>query len=405
LVAGTEDVLSWSRGKVWVVNHVVAAPTEGKTINVLGLEDMPIRTHLCGCGDQTGIASTYYALEKGTEEGQPSFLPAAFAVTFGAGPASAAPAAYCNVEALQQIKYKRDRISFESSCRCGFDRIKEVSHCTRCGLNNLTTYAGNLPINGILSASSAAGGFLNCLPDVVYNLSDQLTMQLMPFVSNAPNGLAFQGGNDLLNAVYTQGATQETLKAFADAAALGLADGGIVEDTGIAGAVARGAREVVALMCNRPYHGEYKNLPRLTSLFAGVGRIEPSVSNTIFGDEVAPTFSWPLNDMVIRAYNGEHVNSDAMAFKEFHVPQCDQLHGLKVGTIKCTTADSKHFGIKGGETVTVHIISLESHTGVFFDEPHRYNVLVQEVVECILDERNQDLVSGTLLPIFVGSAL
>merc|ERR1712048_636129 len=132
----------------------------------------------------------------------------------------------------------------------------------------------------------------------------------MPFVSNAPNGLAFLDGSDMLTAIHTQGATQETLKAFADATALGLADGGIVEDTGIAGAVARGAREVVAFMCNKPYHGEYKNLPRLTSLFAGAGRIDPSVANTIFGDEVAPTFSWPLNDMVIRAYNGEHVNEE-----------------------------------------------------------------------------------------------
>merc|ERR1712151_233012 len=79
--------------------------------------------------------------------------------------------------------------------------------------------------------------------------------------------------------------------------------------------------------------------------------------------------------------------------------------GIRVGTVTCRTAANKYFGPEEGREVKLHIISFGTLVSTLeFQEFQNYSTYIQEIITCISDSRNSDIVKNVLLPIFVGKA-
>merc|ERR1712151_1320408 len=123
----------------------------------------------------------------------------------------------------------------------------------------------------------------------------------MPVVAATPDGLAFREAQALVEKLYNEGATKNNLDAVAKAGVHGLGDAGQVENTGVAGAIARGATEVVVFLCNHTPEN-------LTQLFEGECDLAPSafaLGHSLFGDNTLPIFNNPQAKEVLEAYNVE----------------------------------------------------------------------------------------------------
>merc|ERR1712048_749566 len=239
------------------------------------------------------------------------------------------------------------------------------------------------------AASSAALAAINCVPAIASDLVELANIQFMPFASNAADGRAFENGQALINEVIQNGVTQENLDAVANGAVRGLGDAGIVDGTGIAGAVARGATEIVAFLNLGKYKDSYENPVYLTQLFPGQDSV--AVAHTVFNDPNPTVFSAPPADMVRKAYNGE--DAEGVSFSKLELPdKVKHLDGLKVGTITCNTADNKLFGIAKDKEVTLHVVCVESSLDILLPEDfYRWNELVQDIVNCgLLPHHNHD---------------
>merc|ERR1719356_1398909 len=195
----------------------------------------------------------------------------------------------------------------------------------------------------------------------------------MPFVSNASEGQAFRQGQDIVNQAYLKGPSQKSVDALAKAHVHGLGDAGFVDSTGVAGAIARGAKEIVVFMSDEKPLG-------LTQLFAGRNRatttnMVSTVSN-LFGDDNLTVFSEPTAEEVMGTYEDEGLNREGLLFQALEVSNPNHVLGMKVGSITCTTADAKWYGIAPGETVKVHVICVETNAKIFFEDFFIYNDVV-----------------------------
>merc|ERR1712232_1115792 len=209
----------------------------------------------------------------------------------------------------------------------------------------------------------------------------------MPVVASTPDGLAFREAQALAEKLYHEGATKNNIDAVAKAGVHGLGDAGQVENTGVAGAIARGATEVVVFLCNHTPEN-------LTQLFQGECNLAPSafaLSHTLFGDNNLPLFKYPQPQEVLDAYNSEDAGTKDALFKSMNVAGSKLLKGLKVGSVTCTTTDAKWFGISAGQSVKLHVVSAECDVGLFLEDYYRYSELVQEIVNCVMDEQNESI--------------
>merc|ERR1712146_751657 len=80
------------------------------------------------------------------------------------------------------------------------------------------------------------------------------------------------------------------------------------------------------------------------------------------------------------------------------VSNANHVLAVKVGSITCTTADAKWYGIAPGETVKVHVICVETNAKIFFEDFFIYNDVVQEIVDCIMSDANASVVSSSSYP-------
>lgn len=389
LEAGATTALPWSSGKVWIVNHGMVTPTEGAVVNKPGVfwNGMPIRAYFLAA--RTWPQNVFYFLEKDGGEKPPNMLPAAFSVTLGKGTSQSAPTPYAAVHSLPRFHYESNKLTCTCLCIHNVNRTAS-SHCTACGFDSLTKDAGQLPVIDIVSASSSAVSFTQMLPIELENVANIPLMQLMPVVSEAPNGKAFEAGQDLVNEVRRKGVNSKTVKELSDNLVRGLVDGGLIENSGVAGAVGRGANEVVAFMSNKD---------DLLQLFGGGEKFHYDYNFTVFGDDLAPIFSSPQAEVVKKVYDGEELSHD-FKFQSLTVPSSKHLKSLKVGSMDCITGDSKWFGVKAGRKVKLHVIVVETTIGIFFEDQYRYNRFVQEIVDCL--QANKAYVSTSLLPVILG---
>merc|ERR1712048_458152 len=119
------------------------------------LEDVPARTYVFAYG----VEGASYAVEVESEEKCPTFLPAAFSVKLGLGSSQSAPCFYSVLDELPQLQYRGTAIR-HCTCKTSYATAASCAQCT----SDQLKYAGKLPVSGISSASSAAGGWVHCLP-------------------------------------------------------------------------------------------------------------------------------------------------------------------------------------------------------------------------------------------------
>jgi hypothetical protein len=371
----------------------MSTPTEGSKMAMFPFEQVPARTHVVSVGAE----GASYAVKAESKEKLPTFLPAAFSVKLGSGSSQSAPSFYSVLDALPQLQYEGNAIKHSFLCACTCETVyATAASCARCTSDQLK-FAGKLPVSGLSSASSAAGGWVHCLPPALVNVAQSFTRaQFMPFVSSASEGQAFTQGQDIVDMAYLEGSSQESIDALAKNHVHGLADAGIVDSTGVAGAIARGASEVVVFMSDQKPKG-------LTQLFAGrssstTSSMVSTVSN-LFGDDQLTVFSKPTADEVMGAYE-DGTKKDGLMFQALELSNTKHVLAMKVGTIACTTADAKWYGIAPGKEIKVHVICVETNVQIFFENFFRYNEVVQEIMDCIMSEENASIVSGTILPMF-----
>jgi len=395
LKAGSKDVMSWSRDKLWLVNHVLALPTEGSKLKMFPFENEPARTHLFS----GVIEGASYAIEAcAWRQKYPTFVPAAFPVKLGSGPSSKAPCFYSVVDVVPELHYQGTEIQQPLLCVCTCETsYATAASCGKCARDQLQ-YIGEMPVSGLSSASSAAAGWVHCLPPSLVGVAQFFTgAQFMPFVSSAAEGQAFRHGQEVLNNAYLEGSSQTNVDQLAAAHVHGLGDAGFVDSTGVAGAIARGATELVVFMSDEKPTG-------LTQLFEGRDSSTTtkmvSTISTLFGDDHLTVFSKPTANEVMETYENTGLNKEGLMFQALEVTNSNHVLAMKIGSITCTTADARWFGIAPGKTVKVHVISVETNVGMFFEDFFKYNEVVQEIMDSVMSDANAAIVSGTVLPLF-----
>merc|ERR1712048_905201 len=78
------------------------------------------------------------------------------------------------------------------------------------------------------------------------------------------------------------------------------------------------------------------------------------------------------------------------------------LAGIRVGSLTATTMDNAWFGITAGHVVKLHIVSIGSPTSIGFGEDFfDYDLLLQEIVNCLVSAQNKEVVQRELLPMLL----
>merc|ERR1712048_1191902 len=82
-----------------------------------------------------------------------------------------------------------------------------------------------------------------------------------------------------------------------------------------------------------------------------------------------------------------------------------QLISIVVGSyLQEETRTEPFFGVKGGQKTDLHVLVVTSKLNLGQNVNFRdYAILVQEIIDTVLDPRNQDMVEGTVLPWFLSS--
>lgn len=213
-----------------------------------------------------------------------------------------------------------------------------------------------------------------------------LGLDLVPWISNAPDGKAFSVANALQNNLRKDGISNKSVDALAVFAVHGVIDGAYTDNTALANAIAGGADEVVVVM-----NSDSKDNPvDLQLLFAG-GFVNPFI----------PTMMYPI----FKEPTAKTLREKFALFHKLRLPWGTQfLKILQVGSFEATTEVNTYFDIAGDKKVTIHVVSVGSDLTIgFLEDFSQYNILAQEVAMTILDDANSDFVANTLLPLFEGS--
>merc|ERR1712032_70905 len=163
----------------------------------------------------------------------------------------------------------------------------------------------------------------------------------------------------------------------------GLIDGGYTDDTGLANAVATGAKEVVVLLDSNSSISSFH-----IELLSKDGPA-PSIPDGL----QSPIFETPAATVRRQWQN----------FHSMSVPNTTFLKHLVVGSLELSTTNNSYYGISAGSSITVHIVQLCADVTIgFFEDVANYNIYTQEVIQTLLAEDNAAFVKSTLLPMFMG---
>lgn len=361
----------WASGKVWLVCHTVVLPRTHHAHLIEG--DDPI---------QATYNFAYKAVGSDPSHVPHPFLPAKFSVRLGAGINSSAPLPYVPSSVVSHLK------PFEYTGEA-FDQRHVATSPPLDGFGlSVSQQAGALPIARAVAASSAVWGAA-CMS--TYFRFERLGMALIsgdvtPWIAISEND-AFAEADRLMNNLKEAEADdmKDALDAVAKSSVHGVIDSGFTDGTGIAHAVATGAREVVVVL-----NSDKTNDPTFfQKLFPGGDQPIPQ-SAALF-----PVFSKP---------SAVEVKGNFSEFQYLEVsPESMYLRVLAVGTITASTTNSSFFGIEGGHDVKIHIINIASDLNIgLLADFHNYDDLVQDIISTLTSEANFKLVHEVVLPLFLG---
>uniref|UniRef100_A0A7S2QB59 PLA2c domain-containing protein n=1 Tax=Zooxanthella nutricula TaxID=1333877 RepID=A0A7S2QB59_9DINO len=370
------EVTPWAEGKAWLVCHVLTTPS---------VQDMRV-VHIAEQRKPTRSITQFVA----NFPGQSIFTPAVYSYILGSGDAPA-PIPYVAASALPPTSRLNYQGAVQTSSRacCGGaqERFTSEAHAGR--FESIERGAHALPVVSCAAASSAAAG------DVVLLAKPSLALDAVgaDFAVWQGAGSASdcfeRAARRVRDANAPDGVTQTALDGLADDRVQAVIDAGFSDPTGIAYAVRAGAREVVVYLNN-----EASNVPiDLTFLF--VGGSEYAYAGGVHA-KASPVFGQSANDMLA-------------AYASF--PQLKLCEGstfvtaISVGTLQVSTVDSGLWGIPGGVEVTLHIVGVASTVTIgYVEDVYNYDILTQEVIQTVSSRSNSELVRGTVMPWFLGSA-
>lgn len=374
LMLGEEAVMEWAKGKTWLVAHTAVIPSQGKKGILYSNSD--------------GSCQLTY-MDNSTQSELTYMLPAKFSVKLGSGIHSSAPVTYLPTASYvkaHKLKYTATSLYHAESDALGVDGAH----------GNIAKFSGLLPVARVTAASSAFLGGAAILGDLVGDLESTIgNADFAPWISTAPDGLAFEVANTLIKQLeYNEshrwiGIPNKSVDDFAKAAVHGVIDGGYSDNTGIANAVASGVGEVVVIL-NSNATG-ITSLPDVLALFPGGAN----------GSEFQPKVLYPVFESPTSADLQSQINS----FHNLDLGGSEFLRFISVGTVIATTADNFYFGIQGSRAVTLHIINIGSALSIgLFENFANYATVIQEIVSVMLAKENAGFVLDTIMPIFLGSA-
>jgi len=363
-------VQKWAEGKIWLVDHTAMYPNLERP-GVIYSDN----------GKPTASEVSYVS----TDPFLPYFYPAKFSITLGSGPKASAPVDYM----APGLAVASSGLVYTSNASFFVGRDVAPPMDLDKARVNFMRFAGMLPLNKVVATSSAFLGSAAILGPLAGDLQTLLFATATPWVSSAPDGLAFDIANDLVSEVEAA-VNEQTVANLAKFSVHGLIDGGETDGSGIANAVAAGADEVLVVL--NSYSTNFVGY--IMGLFPGA----PPPPNPFVPTALFPVFESPSSATLQNLLNQSHLLSIPTKTRYLTVFAIASLHA--------TTAHNKFFGIESGRNVTVHVINIASELSIGeIVDFHHYDQLTSEIVSTILSEDNAQFVSDTLLPIFLGAGI
>jgi len=374
----------WADGKVWLVDHSVVTPTQGKEVRMYTAKGL------------VGYPRVSYAAQTVASRTLTLYTPAAFSMTLGGGLKADAPFRYVAssaASALADLQYSGtgkipviDKLKNVKSSSLGPDLAK----------NGNTQAVGMLPVSRVAAASSAFLGGVCVESGLIAEATALINGNLAPWASDAPNGQSFAAASALVAKLQSKGGVdQQSLDALATSGVHAVIDGVYTDGTGVANAVAAGASEITILL-NSIANTSAASLAtpnKLVALFDGAPPPSPKHADAF----LTQVFSYPLAPAVVTQLHGFS--------KLAVVPGSQYLAEVAVGSIAATTAANAHYGVIGGLKVQLNVVSIGSSLNIgAFENLAHYDQLAQEIAQTLASRANVDFVRSKLLPMMLGSS-
>lgn len=341
-------VRPWADGKVWLLNNSLLAPSSEHR----GADQVFAIGNLTNWG--------YHYSAEGLGGDRPVFLPTRFSTTWsssGQAP-SCAPVPFIAEGALPA--------DAKLLWKCGRDGGMVHHAASDFDFSNLQR-PEQLPLAQAVATSSAFLGSLVLSRSYTWLVSNLFHGQLSVWADTAAEGQAISSATKLLDGI--KHANQAGVAEVAAAGVFCLGDGGFTDGTGIASAVAAGAREV--FFCGQ----DISSVEALCSAGNGARYTESALDGL------------PMNSFPIFGESQEEFRAHSQKFRGLSdFPSTGPLSSLSFGTLALTTADSPYFGITGGHKITLHCMVVTSQLTIGYNEVFsKYSEYVQELVQAISD--------------------
>jgi len=416
------SVQSWAIGKSYLVGVTVAVPGGSKGVD---------RVVVFPPGQEDPAAQRTFATYQATRssagaEVLPTYVPAAFSVTFGAGEDSMAPFHYvapCALPPETKLAYKgagpKDGL-FGCCCQ---QQFKDTT-ATLGEVANFDNFAGSLPLGDVMACTSSFLGDIALLPgsgveDPFQKVASTLNGDLSSWAGSASHARGLSQAFSVVDdQIYrSKRVTQKSFDGLVSNAVLCTIDGGFTDETGIANAVAAGATELVVIQNMT----EDEEPSRIFELFGNTdrshceckprfiaGRDAAMDSAGLPGSasEKSGVMKFPIFAESEEAAREQWESISASGSLSIPDGSDSQLIGMVVGTMTATTANQKYFGISSNDTqIRMHIVLVNTklNSGSIVDF-HDYSTLAQEIVSTLQSDANRTLVEKTVLPFFLDLA-
>lgn len=231
-------------------------------------------------------------------------------------------------------------------------------------------HAGDLPLNEVVAASSAALGTTPIL-----RTNREYSLHNFAVFSTER-----QGANAFATAKTILRKTSNVNQKFRDAAAKGLhavIDGVYTDNSGIIHAIAAGADEVVAFV------GGTKDVRRMFQKTTQYAELN--------GDPWKSADTWSGGHFRYHKIFKEDASIFDREFRKFgelNVGSSKHIKSIKYGTLMVKTVDCEEFGIAAGRQITIKLTAIDSSLRIVLDHPN-YSQAVREIAMIIRNNDNR----------------
>lgn len=360
LPLGTARANAWAKGKLFLQGVTAASPSA--TAEAFTTDPNLTRVTLYET-QSGGVQLSYAASAPPTPaDGAPlaATTPAKFSVLVGAGEEQSSPLPFCRTSDCFSIS-----LDYEFTPPNGATTQQRVS-LGSVFQSAFEADAGKVPVSSASAASSAFEG----ITAVQTGLGGkQGCLSLAVWASGAPSGRSFTTANDLRTEMFSGVALSTDLASRVVGDAIQpLLDGGLVESSGVAMAVAAGAVEVLAVI--NIGRGS-QTLASLLSVFSGGGSPQSRVFDSPNTDQFQASFA---------------------AFPRIPAAQGSKfLQSIIYGSVQCVTRENPWFGITPDRPVTLNVIAIQTDNitiglieeGFSYNSFFNFGTLAGEVVQTL----------------------